>query len=126
MKKVTTIVIASPEQSEGRSNLLGARRLLRPSLWSLLAMTCFWLFLFTGQLHAEAEPHKRYISLAPSTTEILFALGLDEEIVAVSSYCDYPAAALSRERMGDFSRPDTEKILFLKPDYVFCTGLEKT
>jgi iron complex transport system substrate-binding protein len=67
----------------------------------------------------------RYVSLAPSTTEILFALGLDEEIVGVSSYCNYPSKAKAKEKVGDFSRPNIEKILFLKPDYVFCTGLEQ-
>jgi len=68
---------------------------------------------------------KRYISLAPSTTEILFALGLGNEIVGVSSYCNYPQKAKSKENMGEFSHPNIEKILSLKPDYVFCTGLEQ-
>jgi iron complex transport system substrate-binding protein len=68
---------------------------------------------------------KKYISLAPSTTEILFALGLEEEIVGVSSYCDYPLAARKKEKVGTFSSPSIEKILSLKPDYIFCTGLEQ-
>lgn len=67
----------------------------------------------------------RYISLAPSTTEILFALGLDEEIVGVSSYCNYPEKAKSKNSVGDFSRPNIEQIISLKPDYIFCTGLEQ-
>jgi len=67
----------------------------------------------------------RYVSLAPSTTEILFALGLDEEIVGVSSYCNYPEKAKSKEKIGDFSHPSIEKIISLKPDYIFCTGLEQ-
>ena len=67
----------------------------------------------------------RYISLAPSTTEILFALGLDEEIVGVSSYCNYPLKAKDKEKVGTFSQPNIEKILSLKPDYIFCTGLEQ-
>jgi iron complex transport system substrate-binding protein len=72
---------------------------------------------------AAAEP--RYISLAPSTTEILFALGLDEEIVGVSTYCNYPSQAKNKTKVGDFSNPNIEKILSLKPDYIFCTGLEQ-
>ncbi|MFA5361856.1 MAG: cobalamin-binding protein [Candidatus Omnitrophota bacterium] len=68
----------------------------------------------------------RIISLAPATTEILFALGLDEEIVGVSSFCDYPEKALSREKAGSFSRPNMEKIISLKPDIIFCTGLEQS
>lgn len=67
----------------------------------------------------------RYISLAPSTTEILFALGLKDEIVGVSSFCNYPPEAKSKEKVGTFSQPNIEKILSLKPDIVFCTGLEQ-
>ena len=67
----------------------------------------------------------RIISLAPSATEILFALGLDDEIVGVSQFCDYPAAALAKERVGAFSQPNLEKILALKPDIIICTGLEQ-
>jgi len=67
----------------------------------------------------------RYISLAPSTTEILFALGLDEEIVGVSSYCNYPQEAFKKPKVGNFSEPSLEKIISLKPDYIFCTGLEQ-
>lgn len=67
----------------------------------------------------------RYISLAPSTTEILFALGLDDEIAGVSAYCDYPPQAKNKVSVGAFSYPNIEKILSLKPDYIFCTGLEQ-
>jgi len=70
-------------------------------------------------------PKPRYISLAPSTTEILFALGLDEEIVGVSTYCNWPPKAKSKEKVGEFSQVNIEKILSLKPDYIFCTGLEQ-
>jgi iron complex transport system substrate-binding protein len=72
----------------------------------------------------QAKP--RYISLAPSTTEILFALGLDDEIVGVSSFCNYPPKARTKEKTGTFSQTNTEKILSLKPDYIFCTGLEQS
>ncbi len=67
----------------------------------------------------------RIISLAPSTTEILFALGLDKEIVGVSEFCNYPPQALTKEKVGTFSQPNIEKILSLKPDIIFCTGLEQ-
>jgi len=74
---------------------------------------------------SKAEAGSRYISLAPSTTEILFALGLGEEIVGVSSYCNYPPEAKTKAKAGDFSHPNMEKIFSLKPDYIFCTGLEQ-
>lgn len=85
----------------------------------ILPITFFLLSVST----ATAAP--RYISLAPSTTEILFALGLDEEIVGVSSYCNYPSKARSKAKIGDFSHPNMEQIFSLKPDYIFCTGLEQ-
>ncbi len=63
-------------------------------------------------------PAKRIISLAPSITEILFALGLNEEIAAITKFCDYPEAALSKPRIGGFVNPDVEKIVSLKPDLI--------
>jgi len=79
------------------------------------------VFLFASSSQAA----ERYISLAPSTTEILFALGLDNEIVGVSVYCNYPSQAKNKTKIGDFSSPNIEKIISLKPDYIFCTGLEQ-
>lgn len=79
---------------------------------------------FFGLAMAGTVP-ARYISLAPSTTEILFALGLDEEIAGVSLFCNYPEEAKSKEKVGTFSQPNIEKILALKPDIIFCTGLEQ-
>jgi iron complex transport system substrate-binding protein len=67
----------------------------------------------------------RIISLAPSTTEILFALGLDKEIVGVSTFCNYPPQVMYKEKIGTFSQPNIEKIVALKPDIIFCTGLEQ-
>lgn len=80
------------------------------------------VFVCSPLLAAEG---KRYISLAPSTTEILFSLGLDKEIVGVSSFCNYPPQAKSKDKIGTFSQPNIEKILSLKPDYIFSTGLEQ-
>ncbi|MFH1507949.1 MAG: cobalamin-binding protein [Candidatus Omnitrophota bacterium] len=88
-------------------------------------------YLCQGQIPKNNSPKNlsgsvpRYISLAPSTTEILFSLGLDEEIVGVSSFCNYPPQAQEKAKIGDFSNPNIEKILSLKPDYIFCTGLEQ-
>ena len=63
-------------------------------------------------------PAKRIVSLAPSITEILFALGLNEEIIAITNFCDYPKAVLGKPRIGGFVNPDTEKIVSLKPDLI--------
>ncbi len=67
----------------------------------------------------------KIISLAPSTTEILFALGLGGQIIAVSQFCNYPPEALTKKKTGTFSDPNIEIILSLKPDIIFCTGLEQ-
>jgi iron complex transport system substrate-binding protein len=66
-------------------------------------------------------PAKRIISLAPSITEILFAMGLDEEITAVTNYCDYPKAVLNKPRIGGYTNPSIEKIVSLKPDLIITT-----
>jgi iron complex transport system substrate-binding protein len=65
------------------------------------------------------EPPKRIVSLAPSNTEILFALGLNKEIIGVTEFCDYPDDAKNKEKIGGFSNPNLEKIYSLKPDFVF-------
>lgn len=68
----------------------------------------------------KAEP-ARLISVSPSHTEILFALGLGERVVGVTKYCNYPAEAQSREIIGGFSDPNLEKIVAMKPDLVLAT-----
>jgi iron complex transport system substrate-binding protein len=78
-----------------------------------------------AKMAAGAKQEIRIVSLAPSTTEILFALGSGDNIVGLSDFCDYPAEALSKEKVGTFSQPNIEKILSLKPDIVFATGLEQ-
>lgn len=60
----------------------------------------------------------RIVSTSPSITETLFALGLGDRVVGVSSYCRYPAAALRLPKVGSFMRPETELIARLRPDLV--------
>lgn len=62
---------------------------------------------------------ERIVSLIPSNTETLFALGLNDEIVGVSNYDNYPEEALEKEKVGDME-PNIEKIISLKPDVVFA------
>jgi len=61
-------------------------------------------------------------SLAPSNTEILFALGLGDKITAVSKYCNYPPEAQDKIKIGGFSTVNIEKVVDLKPDLVLATG----
>jgi iron complex transport system substrate-binding protein len=73
-----------------------------------------------------AFPPKRIISLAPNITEILFSLGLDEEIVGVSIHCNYPERAKTKVRVGSYISLDFERIVSLKPDLVIATGVGNT
>lgn len=61
---------------------------------------------------------QRIISTAPSITETLFALGLGDRVVGVTTYCNYPEAAKSRAKIGTYIQPSFETILSLKPDLV--------
>jgi iron complex transport system substrate-binding protein len=61
---------------------------------------------------------ERIISLAPSNTEMLYALGLDDQIAGVTDYCSYPSQATQKEKIGGFSTVSLEKVVSLKPDLV--------
>jgi len=67
------------------------------------------------------EP-RRIISTAPDVTEILFALGLGDRVVGVTTWCNYPEEAKTKEKIGDFANPNLEKVISLKPDVVISTG----
>jgi iron complex transport system substrate-binding protein len=66
---------------------------------------------------AFAQP-ARIVSTSPSITESLFALGLGDRVVGVSTYCHYPPAVLGIAKIGTFIKPDAEKIAMLRPDLV--------
>jgi len=61
---------------------------------------------------------ERIVSLSPSNTEVLFALGLDEKIVGVTDFCDYPPETADKDSVGNFTDPNLEKIITLEPDLV--------
>ncbi|BFU97134.1 MAG: putative Vitamin B12 import system, periplasmic binding protein BtuF [Nitrospira sp.] len=64
-----------------------------------------------------AKAPTRVVSLAPSITEMLFALGLDEQIAGVTELCNYPSAALSKPKIG-YARPNIESLVALRPDMI--------
>lgn len=68
------------------------------------------------RVHA-VEP-QRIISLAPSVTETLFALGAGDAVVGVSTYCDYPPEVAKIKRVGSFLTPNVEEIVALRPDLI--------
>jgi len=66
-----------------------------------------------------AKAPSRVVSMAPNVTEILYALGLAEKVVAVTPFCDYPPDAQTKTRLGGMN-PSVEQILALKPDLVLA------
>jgi iron complex transport system substrate-binding protein len=61
----------------------------------------------------------RIVSTSPSITETLFALGLGDRVVGVSTYCRFPPAVAGIAKVGTFLKPDAEIIARLTPDLVF-------
>jgi iron complex transport system substrate-binding protein len=68
---------------------------------------------------------RRIVSLAPGTTEMLFALGLGARVVGDTTYCDYPAAARTKVKIGDVNA-NYEKIVALRPDLIVASDANKT
>jgi iron complex transport system substrate-binding protein len=79
-----------------------------------------YVFDDLGRLVAINGTPQRRISLAPSNTEILFALGLGDKVVGVTDYCDYPPEALNKTKVGGYANPDIEKIVALNPDLILA------
>ncbi len=72
------------------------------------------LFLCAALLAAP----QRIVSTAPSITELLYALGLGNQVVGVTRFCRYPPEAQSKPKIGDYTSPNLEAIAALKPDLV--------
>ena len=94
---------------------MGLLRLTAAAALSILALA------FATPLHAADE--LRVVSLAPSVTETLFALGAGPDVVGVSQYCDYPPQVRSLPRVGSFLTPNIEAIIALRPTLVIGLGL---
>jgi iron complex transport system substrate-binding protein len=77
-----------------------------------------YVFDDLGRLVAINGTPQGIISLAPSNTEILFALGLGDRVVGVTDYCDYPPEALNKTKVGGYATPDIEKIVALNSDLI--------
>ena len=97
---------------------------------SLLAGAIFAVFVASWGVKAilprrEALPEqpraaapRRIVSMAPSVTEMLFALDLGDRVVGVTRYCNYPADVAALPRVGGHLDPNTEAIVRLRPDLV--------
>ncbi len=86
-----------------------------------LVLACWTV---TG-LHADPPPSFRVISLAPSLTELVYDLGLEEFLVGRTNACDFPDTVQQVPVVGGFGRPNWEALLATRPDAVLATALEK-
>ncbi len=86
----------------------------------MAAALCLYALVLASP--AKASARLRIVSLAPSVTETLFALGAGPDVVGVSQYCDYPPQVRDLPRVGSFLTPNLEAIIALRPTLV--VGLE--
>ncbi|HKE34291.1 MAG TPA: cobalamin-binding protein [Candidatus Acidoferrum sp.] len=64
------------------------------------------------------QPVRRIVSLAPSLTETIYALGLEDRLVGDTDYCDYPVDAQKKTKVGNMINPSLERIVGLHADLV--------
>ena len=100
----------------------------------LLFAAIFFSFAFTNctkkdaqnlNVKAKQSIPQRIVSLSPASTEILFAVGAENQIVAVSDFSDYPSQAQNLPKVGGFDGKtlSLEKILSFNPDFVYLTNV---
>ena len=86
--------------------------------------------IFKDQLNREVEIiefPKRIVSLVPSQTELLFDLGLDEEIIGITKFCIHPKKwHQTKTRIGGTKKVNIHKIKSLQPDLIICNKEENT
>ena len=75
-----------------------------------------------GKTYSFDEPVHGIVTLAPSNTEIVYAVGAGYKLVGRTSFCNYPIEAAAVDTIGSFWSPDKEKILLKNPDVVLATG----
>jgi len=76
------------------------------------------------QVRIEKMPES-IVSLAPGNTEIIYALGLEEKLVGVTEFCDYPEATKDKPKVGGFSIVDIERVIEIQPDLVLAADIHK-
>lgn len=79
----------------------------------------FWKFGSTPTAPPSTGESMRILSLSPNITEILFRLGLGEDVVGVTDFCRYPVEAAEKSKVGGLLNPNLEKMFALEPSVVF-------
>lgn len=116
--------------TDGTGRLVRFTRLATPRFIALVVA-----LLFAASARAEIHvtddagtiltltgPAQRIVSLSPHITELLYAAGAGDRLVAAVAYSDYPAAARMLPRIGDATRIDLERLLQLQPDLIIAWG----
>ena len=78
----------------------------------------------TAPLARQAVAPQRIVSLIPSVTEMLFAIGAGPRVIGVGNFDRYPPEVLRRAKVGGLIDPDVERIISLKPDLVMVYGTQ--
>ena len=108
----------------------------------IITNKCLWLVVFVlcwtagglamfSRSDAEAvavaadNTPQRIVSMAPTLTEILFALGMGEQVVGVTAYSNYPPAAKEKPVMGTFMQPNIEAVIGARPDLILTLGFKQ-
>jgi iron complex transport system substrate-binding protein len=87
------------------------------------------LALVAGNLQVSGQttsPPRRIVSLVPSLTEMLYAVGAGPQVVGVGSYDEFPPEVKKLPRVGGLIDPDVERVLSLRPDLVLTYGSQTT
>ena len=95
---------------------------------AVLLIICFLNFALSptawGASEKRAVP-QRVVSLSPIITETIYLVGAQDQLVANTTYCNVPAEAMEKEKIGSVTQMNVEKIVRLKPDLVIASALSK-
>ena len=92
-------------------------------LQAMLSALCLWLCLAAPEpvwIGSAPEKTQRIVSLAPSLTELVFAMGAGNRIVGVTRFDNYPPEVSKLPKVGGFIDPNIEAVVELKPDLVLA------
>jgi vitamin B12 transport system substrate-binding protein len=97
----------------------------KPEYWLLLLLAAFLTHAAAAKQASEMaqialEKPQRIISLAPHITELIYAIGAGDSLIAVSDYSDYPSAALALPRVASYASINIEAIIALQPDLIIA------
>lgn len=104
-----------------RSRLVLLAALLTAGLFHAASAGALTVRDMLGNEVTLARPPVRIVSLVPSVTEIVFALGGEGRLVGVTDYCDFPPEAKQKPSVGGMVSPNLESIVALRPDLVVAT-----